>query len=60
MTMRATTVAVWALLGTMAPFAGAQEKPGTPPLKVERAASKITLDGTLDEEAWGSAFAALM
>ncbi|HSG40620.1 MAG TPA: DUF5916 domain-containing protein, partial [Thermoanaerobaculia bacterium] len=55
MTMKAMTVAVWALLGTMAPFAGAQEKPGTPPLKVERAASKITLDGTLDEAAWGSA-----
>ena len=51
---KAGMVAGLALLA-MAPFAGAQVKPGKPPLKVERAASKITLDGTLDEAAWGSA-----
>lgn len=54
MTRKAMTLAAGALFA-LAAFAGAQEKPEKPPLKVERSASKITLDGVLDEAAWGSA-----
>lgn len=55
MTRRAWRLAGWALLALVAPPMGAQEGESKPPLKVERAASKITLDGVLDEAAWGSA-----
>lgn len=42
-------------LFALAPVVGARQEAEKPPLQVERAASKITLDGTLDEAAWGSA-----
>ncbi len=62
MRMKARTVAGWLLLALAAPLAGAQEavegppgRQGRPPLQVERAASRIAVDGVLDEAAWGSA-----
>lgn len=44
-----------ALFALAAPPAGAQEPAEKEPLRVERAASKIVVDGTLGEAAWGSA-----
>ncbi|HEX6902250.1 MAG TPA: DUF5916 domain-containing protein [Thermoanaerobaculia bacterium] len=56
MRMKAGTVAGWLLLALAAPLAGTQESAAEkPPLQVERAASKIAVDGVLDEAAWGSA-----
>ncbi|HEV2846566.1 MAG TPA: carbohydrate binding family 9 domain-containing protein, partial [Thermoanaerobaculia bacterium] len=55
MSMKKAGMVAGLALCALAPLAGAQETAGKPPLKVERAASKITLDGILDEAAWGSA-----
>jgi Domain of unknown function (DUF5916)/Carbohydrate family 9 binding domain-like len=51
-------MAVWALLALGAPLGaqeGAGERASRPAYRVERAYSPITVDGALDEPAWGAA-----
>jgi hypothetical protein len=59
---RGGRIAGWALIALAVPFAraegaveGAAGRGGLPPLKVERAASRISIDGVLDEDAWKNA-----